>query len=255
MAVKVEAPPPMAPPVEAPPPKPEPVEAPPKAEPVKAPKCNSGMVEIHAGTFTMGDAFNAKANATTVDAFCMDTTEVTTSAYAACVNSGKCTAADTAALCNAGVPDRGNHPINCVDWPQAKAYCAAQGQRLPSETEWEYAARGTDGRVYPWGNPEPGGQLCWNGEGNSLGEGNRQSTCAVASFPGGNSPFGLADMSGNVWEWTSVVFGPTGAGHVTRGGGRYNGDSWNVRSAYRLGLATAIQYRDVGFRCAGSISP
>ena len=211
------------------------------------------IVSIPAGTFTMGDADNTeKAGMVTVSAFFMDVTEVTTEAYAACVASNKCTAAYTNGYCNAGVAGRENHPINCVDWNQATAYCAAQGRRLPTEEEWEYAARGTDGRIYPWGNTTPTNQLCWDGAGNDLGAGNRKSTCAVASFPAGNSPFGLSDMSGNVWEWTSSA---DGTNRVNRGGGWYYDSPSYVRSAFRYGSDPSFQDAFLGFRCAGSFFP
>ena len=228
------------------------------AKPVAKPRCKWGMVGIPSGTFTMGDAENfQKPGTVTVAAFCMDRTEVTVSAYKVCVKSGKCTAANTGDQCNAGFTgrefgrwSRDNHPINCVDWNQATAYCEAQGQRLPTEEEWEYAARGTDGRIYPWGNAEPAGQLCWDGAGNDLGEGNRKSTCPVASFPAGNSPFGLADMSGNVMEWTSSG----DSSREVRGGGfliRYT----SVHSARRDSNTQAFQDATWGFRCAGSPRP
>jgi formylglycine-generating enzyme required for sulfatase activity len=188
-----------------------------------------------------------------VDAFCMDRTEVTTAAYAACVKSGKCTKADTGGSCNAGVAGRENHPINCVNWNQAKAYCEAQGQRLPTEEEWEYAATGGDGRTYPWGNDAPSDQLCWNAEGNDLGKGNRRSTCAVGSYPNGNSPFGLSDMSGNVWEWTSSAY--NSSSRVFRGGCWYFDVPSRVRSAYRRWVIPAGQFDNLGFRCAGSRLP
>ncbi len=222
-------------------------------------KPNSGMKLIPAGTFTMGDAKNTeKAGTVEVAAFCMDTTEVTTVAYATCVKSGNCTAAATTSAknlsCNAGVAARGNHPINCVNWTQATAYCEAQGQRLPTEEEWEYAARGTDGRVYPWGNEAPGNQLCWNGEGNSLGKRNRHSTCAVASFPNGNSPFGLSDMSANVWEWVSSAYSATHADRVIRGASWYYFSPSIVRSTLRNRFNPSNQHDNLGFRCAGSLS-
>ena len=211
---------------------------------------------VHCGALGGRAAIPAgKAGGVTVAAYCMDTTEVTTAAYATCVESGKCTAANTGGSCNAGVTERGNRPINCVNWNQATAYCAAQGQRLPTEEEWEYAARGTDGRVYPWGNAEPTGQLCWNGEGNSLGKGNRHSTCAVASFPAGNSPFGLSDMSGNVEEWTSSAYSATNAARVCRGGGWLNDVPSYVRSAYHYRYEPTYQNDYLGFRCAGSFFP
>ena len=219
-------------------------------------KVGDEVVSIPAGTFTMGDADNTeKAGMVTVSAFFMAVTEVTTKAYAACVASGKCTAAFTGGSCDAGVMGRENHPINCVDWNQATAYCAAQGRRLPTEEEWEYAARGTDGRLFPWGNTTPTNQLCWNGAGNDLGQGNRNSTCAVASFPTGNSPFNLSDMSGNVWEWTSSAYSATSGARVYRGGGWDNDHPSFVRSAYRYWLDPSGRDDNLGFRCAGSFSP
>ena len=220
------------------------------------PKCREGMGLVPAAALVMRvDDYAARAtDFAEVAAFCMDTTEVTAAAYATCVKSGKCTATPFHIGCNAIVINRGNHPINCVDWKQATAYCAAQGQRLPTEEEWEYAARGTDGRVYPWGDAEPAGQLCWNGEGNSLGKGKRDSTCAVASFPAGNSPFGLSDMSGNVLEWTSSAYNG-GAARVYRGGGWSAGVPSGVRSAIRFRDAPTDLYGDLGFRCAGSFFP
>jgi len=219
------------------------------AKPAAKPKCKLGMVGIRAGKVTLGET-RATSD---VDAFCMDRTEVTTAAYAACVKSGKCTQTQTGDSCNAGVAGRGNHPINCVDWNQAKAYCEAQGQRLPTEEEWEYAATGGDGRTYPWGNAEPKDQLCWNGEGNNLGQGNRQSTCAVGSYLKGNSPFGLADMSGNVWEWTSSAY--DSSNRVDRGGCWRSVYPSYVRSADRDWSSSTYQHGSFGFRCAGSPLP
>ena len=233
------------PPAKAAPAKPPQAKAPQAAKP----KCKQGMVGIPAGTFTMGDDVDtSKAGQVTVEAFCMDRTEVTTAAYATCVKTGKCTGFDYP-WCNSGVAGRGNHPINCVYWNQATAYCEAQGQRLPTEEEWEYAARGTDGRVYPWGNAEPAGQLCWD----RYGEGKPNSTCAVGSFPKGNSPFGLSDMSGNVWEWTSSAYSETEG--VFRGGGWDVYDLSLVRSASRSLFIPSDLGSVLGFRCAGSFFP
>jgi len=200
---------------------------------------------IPAGKVTLGET-HATSD---VAAFSIDRTEVTTAAYAACVKSGKCTKAATWEDCNAGVAGRENHPINCVDWNQAKAYCEAQGQRLPTEKEWEYAATGGDGRTYPWGNAEPSNQLCWDGE----GSGNRQSTCAVGSYPNGNSPFGLSDMSGNVWEWTSSASGSSFRAY--RGGSWQSVDPSIVRSASRSWDSSTNPHDYLGFRCAGSPLP
>ncbi len=208
-------------------------------------KCKPGMAFIPSGTFTMGDDENrAKAGKVTVAEFCMDLTEVTTSAYLACVKDGKCTAPTQGGFCNAGVPDRENHPINCVDWTQAKDFCVAQGLRLPTDEEWEYAARGTDGRHFPWGNEPPSDQLCWKRL--------PKSSCAVGAYPKGNSPFGLADMSGNVWEWTASKASPRSADRDYRGGAWCVDVPSFVRSAYRHSNGFSSQDDSLGFRCAGS---
>ncbi|TAK20036.1 MAG: hypothetical protein EPO40_32580 [Myxococcaceae bacterium] len=223
--------------------------------------CPTGMVLIPGGTFTMGDSDTTTTNAqpphaVTLSAYCMDFTEVTVAAYASCVAPG-CTAPDTGAGCNWGVSGRGTHPVNCVNWNQARAYCQWRTGDLPTEAQWEYAARGSDGRKFPWGNDAPVSQLCWSGAGV------RASTCPAQSFPSGNSPFGLFDMSGNTWEWTKDWFGsyqsgaatdPTGptAGtfRVNRGGGWADSPSSEVRSALRYPGAPANHFNNNGFRCA-----
>ena len=190
------------------------------------------MVAIPDGTFAMGENKNIvplrgiqwpaenAGKVTAVIGFCMDRTEVTMSAYAACVASGKCTIRSKAFVasfdahnindatdCNES--GRDSHPVNCVTHEQATAYCAAQGLRLPTEEEWEYAARGTDGRIYPWGNENPKDQLCWNGGKNindqDYGNKRHKTTCPVGSYPNSNSPFGLVDMAGNLAEFTASL--------------------------------------------------
>jgi formylglycine-generating enzyme required for sulfatase activity len=169
-------------------------------------EATGGMARTPGGTFVMGSesiyADEKPVHRVTVAAFSMDVTDVTTAAYGACVRAGKCSEPGAGDYCNWGKGDRQNHPINCVDWNQATAYCAYAGKRLPTEEEWEYAARGTDGRTYPWGNEAPSNQLCWN-RGAS-----KEGTCVVGSHPSGASPFGLQDMAGNVWQWTSSNYCP-----------------------------------------------
>ncbi|MDP3212795.1 MAG: SUMF1/EgtB/PvdO family nonheme iron enzyme [Deltaproteobacteria bacterium] len=217
--------------------------------------CPMGMRLIPAGMFQMGAA--GATHGVQLSAFCMDVTEVTVGAYATCA---ACSAPGRTMHCNWGVADRENHPANCVDWDQARAFCQSREGELPTEAQWEYAARGTDGRTYPWGNDAPTGQLCWNRDSPT------SSTCPVRSSPSGDSAFGISDMAGNVWEWTADYFGsytgsadsyvlnPTGPDsgtiRVLRGG------SWSfasisfVQTSHR-NRDVLPMYRDgsVGFRC------
>ena len=218
--------------------------------------CPAGMASIPAGTFMMGsndgDADEKPVHRVAMGSFCMD---VTTDAYAACVTARGCTAADIGVPCNTGQAGRGNHPINCVDWNQATAYCAWTSKRLPTEEEWEYGARGTEGREYPWGNEAPGAQLCWNGNGSDLGKGNRKGTCVVGRYPAGKSPFGLMDMAGNVREWTASGYSNdysktrANAARVSRGGRWDNVDPDNFRGAVRYKYTPTTRIDDLGFRC------
>lgn len=140
--------------------------------------------------------------------FWMDLTEVSIKQYAKCVRRSRC---DTPTAFsnvekwrtkyNWGASGRERHPVNCVTWYKARAYCRWAGKRLPTEAEWEYAARGTDSRVFPWGNKQPSCALAVMGDDNALGCG-RDTTGPVGSKPAGSSAFGLLDMAGNVWEWT-----------------------------------------------------
>jgi sulfatase modifying factor 1 len=151
---------------------------------------------------------------TRIAPFCLDLTEVTAGAYAACAERGACEPVQRRrVLCNIGRPEHADHPMNCVRFAQAAAYCKQRGARLPSEVEWEFAARGgAELRKYPWGEAPPDGRACWKHDG----------TCPIKSFPAG--AFGLYDMSGNVWEWTSSWYGPypwpleQGFAKVYRGG-------------------------------------
>ena len=118
--------------------------------------------------------------------FCLDRTEVTAAAYSACVEGRRCTpAAVSSPNCTGSNPERFDHPINCVDFDQAEAFCKARGARLPTEVEWEYAARGGPAALrYPWGNEPPDGHTCWK----------EPHTCRVGRFPADS--FGIFDLSG-----------------------------------------------------------
>ncbi len=220
------------------------------------------MAVVPAGDFLMGsdgeelDADERPASRIHVDAFWIDRVEVTNARYGVCVEAGACSLAIGAAF---GDATKADHPVSIVAWTQAAAYCRWVGKRLPTEAEWEKAARGGDGRRYPWGpsfEPE------------RLNAGYTAGTTPVGHYPDGASPSGALDMAGNVFEWTSSLYrpypydpgdgreDPTARGaRVNRGGSWYYGAAY-ARTTYR---ATANHlYRriaDLGFRCASSNAP
>jgi formylglycine-generating enzyme len=158
------------------------------------------------------------------------------------------------------------HPVVCVSWEDARAYCRWAGMRLPSELEWEKGARGIDGREYPWGNE-------WD-EGECRHKKNRGSktTCSVWAYPEGSSCWGHYQMGGNVWEWCADVYecgaytrykrgdlalSPTGAtvSRVLRGGSWADDTSDCIRCGYRRDSAPGLRDYGVGFRAAKTLTP
>lgn len=257
--------------------------------------CPSAMVLVPAGTFRMGSPNGVGAaeehpqHEVKLSAYCIDRTEVTVKAYSACVAANGCSAALRTVgtgeyfaklnrFCNGD--DRPDHPINCVDWEQANEFCTWARKRLPTEAEWEYAARGNDDRIYPWGNEAPNakrlnacGTECVAIATRILGQDpvkmydgsdGWETTAPVGSFPDGASPFGVLDMAGNVWEWTADCHGlylaahvrsPTGATcsfYEFRGGGWRSYDAGNVRTAIRFREYVGERAVDIGFRCVRS---
>jgi eukaryotic-like serine/threonine-protein kinase len=238
---------------------------PPPGKPTGQPRAGSGsMVKLDGGTFTMGstdgDGAEKPAHRVTLPSFHLDVTEVTVASYKLCVDAGSCSKPDDASVCNWGKSDRDTHPINCVNWEQATEFCKWANKRLPTEEEWEFAARGSEGRLYPWGDAAPGNQLCWDGEGNDLGKGKRKGTCAVGSYPTGDTSTGLKDMAGNLWEWTASQYCPySKSGYnvskcdstrVLRGGSSCTDDASRVRGANRSSDSPWFRLYNFGFRCA-----
>ena len=245
------------------------------------------MAQISGGSFAMGsDANDANENEkpvhqVTVADFWLDRTEVTVGAYAGCVRAGKCSEPEPhmaergnyRVFCNWHHPEgRAAHPINCVDYEQATAFCAWAGKRLPSEAEWEFAARaGAEGRKFPWGNDEPKatqlnacGDECTKNLIAQRFPGGKPlypvndgwpETAPVGSFPAGASKHGVLDLAGNVWEWTSTLYATydgksTELKRVLRGGSWGGGDARTERATNRFRLDPSSRAQFLGFRCA-----
>lgn len=227
------------------------------------------MVNIPAGSFVRGDDAGdpdeKPVQRVTVTAFAIDLTEVTVEHYAECVKAKACrTLAQKADTANRTLPVTG------VSWQEATAYCQWVGKRLPSEVEWEKAARGTDGRRYPWGHEfscQRGNFGNFSMDGRCAEEGAPGKPVAVGSYPSGASPYGVLDMAGNVWEWTqdtyqhdayrrvdaSVVRGTVSEKlRVLRGGGCCSIFGL-PRAADRLALPLDYRDGDIGFRCAKDV--
>ena len=210
--------------------------------------CFGELVSVKGGTASGNDwsyAVVAPATSVTVADFKMDRTEVTVAHYSACVTAGACTAANTGGSCNAGVTGREYHPINCVDWSQATAFCAWAGKRLPAEVEWQWAASNGGTTVYPWGAEafaEPWAR-------SSVLSG-KSSTAAVGLYPAGANEDGLQDLAGNVWEWTASDYSPGSVYKSIRGGSWNGGNEGCLRAAYRDGDDPSGRDDYQGFRCA-----
>jgi formylglycine-generating enzyme required for sulfatase activity len=224
------------------------------------------MALVPAGEFLMGSSDGASderpVHRVYLDAFYIDKFELTTSRYAKFLRAT-----------GRKAPDKWNdinptfdwaRPVIGVDWNDADAYCQWAGKRLPTEAEWEKAARGADGRKYPWGADEPTEALA-NFDWDSRRTWRGYSTLSpVGSYEEGKSPYSIYDASGNVWEWVADWYSPNsyGSNHernpkgttsgifkVTRGGS-WGDKIYSLRTSNRRGIPPGDRYRDLGFRCA-----
>jgi len=241
-----------------PPPTPTPL---PTVEKATGPAVTDIMVEIPAGPFIMGNnngrQDEAPAHEVDVLAFEIDKFEVTNADFARFVGAtGYQTDAEKMGLSRTwrdAAEGKDNHPVVYVSWNDAVAYCKWVGKRLPTEAEWEKAARGTDERLYPWGNEYDSKKV--NGQDSGI-----RGTTAVGSFADGASPYGVLDMAGNVWEWTSDWYEAyPGSSYqspyygqqfkVLRGGGWFETADF-LRTTTRNATSDTAANDDLGFRCA-----
>jgi formylglycine-generating enzyme required for sulfatase activity len=223
------------------------------------------MVYVPGGIFQMGsaegDANEQPVHSVTLDGFWIDQTEVTNAQYARCVAAGLCNPPSESHSVTRdsyyGDSQYDDYPVIWMNWYDATTYCQWAGGRLPTEAEWEYAARGPDGHDCPWGNDPPDDSLANFG-------GNEGDTTKVGSYPDGRSWVGAMDMAGNVWEWVNDWYGrypsepqvnPTGPAsgewgqyRVLRGGSWY-GNGEFVRAAGRNLTQPDNRNASLGFRC------
>jgi len=226
-------------------------------------QASDGMIQLFVpeGAFPMGSATGehdeAPVHEVWLDAFWIDQTEVTIAQYTRCIQSGACQPDDCQ---NANEPNS-TRPATCVDWLQAADYCRWVGRRLPSEAEWEKAARGSDGRTYPWGEGIDLAHAHYD-EGYDTTD-----TKPVGSYVAGASPYGALDMAGNADEWVADWYNPdyyttqsewrnptgpaSGEMRVLRGGS-FDRTANEVRATYRSWFAPEDSEWDIGFRCAQS---
>ena len=275
---------------------------PPTAEPVEPTQASFRVSEIdqmeqvyiEAGEFTIGtEDKEAKRyieggraypeipmHTVYLEGYWFDKYEVTNIQYALCVDAGVCKPPKyTWSYTRAeyyGNPEFSNYPVINVDWFMASEYCEWADRRLPSEAEWEKAARGTDRRKYPWGNEPITAERvnlcdinCPRPHANPNFDDTYPETAPVGSFPDGASPYGILDMAGNVWEWTNTLIrpypydatdgredpdveGPGISGERVWRGGTWANGIWWVRASLRYRSVPWYSISNLGFRCAAS---
>lgn len=199
--------------------------------------------------------------------FYIDKFEVTTTQYAECVKAGACESPSNSASETKDYffenPIYANYPVIYVTWENADAYCTWVGKRLPTEAEWERAARGSNAKTYPWGDKDPTCILV-NGYDNASSSNCTGDLSEVGSHPDGASKYGVMDMAGNVWEWVSdwyseVYYGqsptenpavPTSGSYKVLRGGGWSSNWVFLRTASRGFDPVFNSSKDAGFRCA-----
>ena len=229
------------------------------------------LLYVPAGNFLMGSSDLDKLassdekpqHTVNLDAFWIDQADVTNAMYAKCVSAGVCNQPNNlSSLTHSSYYGKhafDNYPVINVTWNMADTYCKWAGRQLPTEAQWEKAARGMDGRIYPWGNSAPDNTLLnYN---SNVGD-----TTAVGNYPKGASPYGALDMAGDVWQWmadwysdtyyqsspSSNPFGPdSGQVRVMRGGSWLN-QLYDLRSASRSRFNPSSSFFVIGFRCSRS---
>jgi serine/threonine-protein kinase len=214
------------------------------------------MVFVPGGTFKMGrdngEELERPAHIVEVKAFFIDRNEVTNEEYQRFISATK--RRPPAHWIGGKIPDgQMKFPVVNVSWNDANAYARWVKKRLPTEAEWEFAARGTDGRVYPWG-------AAWKPDNANAGRGKQGRIFEAGRYPPGASPFGALDMCGNVWEWTASDFKDypgrkttsalAGSGLKVIRGGAYDATPKNSTTTYRGAVSPDRAYDKTGFRCA-----
>lgn len=225
------------------------------------------MVLVPAGEFLIGindGTQNTTSQSVNLPSYYIDAFEVTNSAYGECVTAGLCappTRLDSPS--NSfyfGNPEFDLYPVIYATWDMAGKFCRWRDARLPTEAEWEKAARGVDGRIYPWGNEFTAGMsnFCdvncpreWKNINYNDGY---AETSPVGAFPNGQSPYGVFDMSGNVYEWVADSFYPPSTQDKVIRGGAWS-DIDGVNSISRATFSSSSSYEFIGFRCARDDKP